>query len=227
MTCDVPARSLTLYHHPSSPNCIKVRALAYELGVALRLSTVNIFQGGARTPGLRALNPNGLVPVLVDDDFVLWESNAILSYLAELQPSFMPATARERANVARWLHWESAHLGQAVRRVAFDRVVRPLTNQRAFEPAAAAAASFLDYCGVLEATLGCAAYLTERLSAADFAVACLLNSARGAGLEVDGFPGTQRWFRRMLARDSVRRALAESRFLAADWDETPGESRRH
>ncbi len=119
---------MKLYQFPSSPNCIKVRAVAYELGVELELATVNIFKGEARAPQLEALNPNGLVPVLVDGDFVLWESNAILTYVAEMQPTFAPASARERADVARWLHWQSAHLGPAVPKVAFERFVKPMTR---------------------------------------------------------------------------------------------------
>src|SRR5262249_44646614 len=76
------AESVKLYHFPSSPNCLKVRAVAYELGLELELATVNIFRGESRSPAFEALNPNGLVPVLIDGDFVLWESNAILTYLA-------------------------------------------------------------------------------------------------------------------------------------------------
>src|SRR5258708_24924861 len=134
---DGGSSKLTLYQSPSSPNCIEVRAVAYELGVELELATVNIFKGEARAPELEALNPNGLVPVLVDGDFVLWESNAILTYVAEMQPTFAPASARERADVARWLHWQSAHLGPAVTKGAFQRLVKPMPPQRAIDRDAA------------------------------------------------------------------------------------------
>ncbi len=203
---------MKLYQFPSSPNCIKVRAVAYELGVELELATVNIFKGEARAPELEALNPNGLVPVLVDGDFVLWESNAILTYVAEMQPTFAPASARERADVARWLHWQSAHLGPAVTKVAFERFVKPMTRLGAIDRAAAttAAAAFRTCSRVLEASLTNTGYLTQRLSVADFAVACILSSARMVGLTVEAFPRTNDWLGRMLARESMRRALADA-----------------
>jgi len=204
---------LKLYQCPSSPNCIKVRAVAYELGVELELATVNIFKGEARAPEHEALNPNGLVPVLVDGDFVLWESNAILTYVAEMQPPFAPTSARERADVARWLHWQAAHLSPAVTKVAFERFVKPMSRVGPIDHAAAttAAADFLRCSGVLEASLASTAYLTKRLSVADFAVACILSSARMVGLTLDAFPRTKDWLARMLARESMRRAFTDAR----------------
>ena len=124
---------MKLYDFPSSPHCLKVRAVAYELGVRLELTTVNVFRRETEAPLFRALNPNGLVPVLVDGDFVLWESNAIITYLATTHPtpSLLPTDARGRADVDRWLHWQSAHLAPLLSRMAFELFVRPVTGQRA------------------------------------------------------------------------------------------------
>jgi glutathione S-transferase len=106
------ASSVRLYHFPTSPNCLKVCAVAYEIGIELELATVNIFKGESGSAAFRALNPNGLVPVLVDGDFVLWESNAILTYLASNYGSLalISTDARRPADIDRWLHWESAFL---------------------------------------------------------------------------------------------------------------------
>jgi glutathione S-transferase len=92
-----------LYHFPTSPNCLKVRAVAYEIGVELELATVNIFKSESRSATFRALNPNSLVPVLVDGDFVLWESNAILTDLASRyeSPALISTDARGRADPSR------------------------------------------------------------------------------------------------------------------------------
>ena len=121
---------MKLYQFPSSPSCLKVRAVAYELGARLELVTVNIIRRHTDAPFFRALNPNGLVPVLVDDDFVLWESNAIMTYLATTHPtpSLLSTDARERADVDRWLYWQSAHLGPALSRIAFESFVKPMTG---------------------------------------------------------------------------------------------------
>src|SRR5215813_1028381 len=122
---------MRLYDSPSSPHCLKVRAVAYELGLRLELIRVNIFRGETQLPPFLALNPNGLVPVLVDFDFVLWESSAILTYLATTHPtpSLLPTEARARADVDRWLHWQSAHLVPAISKVALEQCVKPLMGK--------------------------------------------------------------------------------------------------
>lgn len=203
---------MRLYQFPSSPHCIKVRAVAYEIGVELELATVNIFRGDTRAPEFEALNPNSLVPVLVDGDFVLWESNAILTYVAGMRQTLDPKSARERADVERWLHWQSAHLGPAITKVAFERIVKPMTGCGPIDHAVArtAAADFLQCCRVLEASLANSEHLAQQLSVADFAVACILTNARLVGLAFEAFPRTKEWLARMLARESVRRAFADA-----------------
>jgi glutathione S-transferase len=203
-----------LYHFPTSPNCLKVRAVAYEIGVALELDTVNIFNGESRSATFRALNPNGLVPVLVDGDFVLWESNAILTYLASRygSPALISTDARQRADIDRWLHWESAHMGPAIAKVAFERCVKPMFGGTRSNHGATAAAlsAFEAHCRVLETSLGAKEFVTDSLSVADFALASSLCSGAMVGLSVGAFSRTTAWLQRMLARDSVRRALAEA-----------------
>src|SRR5690606_36198105 len=73
---------MKLYQFPLSPNSMKVVALAHEVGLSIETRSVNVFQGGARTPEMLEKNPNGKVPILEDGEFVLWESNAMLGYLA-------------------------------------------------------------------------------------------------------------------------------------------------
>jgi len=156
-----------LYHFPTSPNCLKVRAVAYEIGVELELATVNIFKSESRSAAFRALNPNGLVPVLVDRDFVLWESNAILTYLASRYggQALISADARRRADIDRWLHWESAHMGPAIAKVAFERCVKPMFGgKQASEVAVSPALSaFEQNCRVLETSLGDKEFVTSSL----------------------------------------------------------------
>jgi glutathione S-transferase len=208
-----------LYVFPASPNCLKVRAVAYELGAELEVAGVNILRGESRSAAFERLNPNGLVPVLVDGDFVLWESNAILTYLASTHrtPALLSADPRERADIDRWLHWQSAHLSPAVCRVAFEAFLKPMTAYTPIDRVAAARAArdFHAHCRALEASLGDKPYLATRLSVADFAVACILNSACMAGLSVDAFPRTWRWLQHMLARDSLKRALSDAELALA------------
>ena len=73
---------MKLYDFPFSPNSRKVRAVAYELGIALDTQRVDLLTGGQRSPEFLARNPNGRVPVLEDGDLIPWESAAIIRYLA-------------------------------------------------------------------------------------------------------------------------------------------------
>jgi glutathione S-transferase len=210
---------MRLYAFPASPNCLKVRAVAYELGIDLVVADVNILRGESRCPDFEALNPNGLVPVLVDGDFVLWESSVILTYLASTHrsPELLPTNPRERADVERWLNWQAAHLGPAVSRVTFERFLKPRTTGAPIDHAAAARAAddYTAHCRALEASLGGKVYVARRLSVADFAVACILNTAAVVGLGVAAFPRTKAWLGRILARQSMRRALADARLAMA------------
>ncbi len=211
---------MRLYQFPSSPNCLKVRAVAYELGVELELVTVNIFKSESRSATFRGLNPNGLVPVLVDGDFVLWESNAILTYLANSHgsPALLSTDARRRADIDRWLHWESAHMGRAIADVAFERLVKPMFGGTQANDVAVSAAlsAFEEHCRVLETSLGDREFVTSSLSVADFALAASLCSSAMVGLSVSAFSRTAAWLHRMLARDSVKRALAEAQFSVSE-----------
>jgi glutathione S-transferase len=121
---------MKIYDFPLSPHSRQVRAIVYELGLTPEFVTVNLFQGEQRSADILRLNANGKVPILVDGDFVLWESNAIVNYLAH-GSALLPTGARERADVERWCDWHLAHLGPAISKVGFQRFVKPLTGQGA------------------------------------------------------------------------------------------------
>ncbi len=93
-----------LYGHPSSGNVYKVQLIAGFTGRAYDHIPTD-FGPGTRTPAFLRMNPNGKVPVIDDDGFTLWESDAILCYLAEGTP-WLPAGPQERAKVLQWLFFE-------------------------------------------------------------------------------------------------------------------------
>jgi glutathione S-transferase len=202
---------MKIYDFPLSPNCRKVRAIVYELGLKPEFWPVNLFQGEQRGADVAALNPNARVPILVDGDFVLWESNAIAAYLAH-GSSLLPTTPRERADVERWTDWQLAHLGPAIGKVAFERFVKPLTGRG--QPDAKiveeGTADYVKFAGVLDASLGSKEYVAGRLSIADFILASMFTIAATAGLEAAPFPKVNAWLGRVLARDSMKRALADA-----------------
>lgn len=204
-----------LHHFPSSPHCLKVRAVAHELDLALELVEVDLLAGAQRSDAFLAINPNGLVPVLEHEDLVLWESNAILGYLAALRPErgLVPTTPRGRAEVDRWLHWQSAHLGPSAVRLAFVGVMAPLLTGAAVDREATRLAidELVVHCRVLDRALRDRAYLAGALSIADFALACILFSALSAGFSLAAFPAADAWLDRMLARDAISTVFADAR----------------
>src|SRR5579859_473206 len=149
--------AMKIYAFTPSPNCQKVLAVVRELALPVETIHVDIFKGEAKTPAFLAKNPNGRVPVLEHDGLVLWESNAILAYLASQQPipSLLPTKPRERAEVDRWLFWQTAHLAPAVGKVAFEKIVKPMTMQGAPDAAiiAAGTTDFAAHAKILDGSL--------------------------------------------------------------------------
>jgi glutathione S-transferase len=209
---------MKLYQFPFSPNCQKVVAVAHEVGVPLELATVEIFKGEARTPAMRAKNPNGKLPILEDGDFVLWESTAMLAYIATKagRMDLAPTTPRERAEVDRWTSWQGAHFGPAIRKVAFERIVKKLVGLGSPDEAVVKAGfeEFVATASVLEQSLGTKEYVCGRLTIADFDLAPYAALAASCGLDFEPYPKAKAWLGRMAARDSMKKTLAAARGAA-------------
>ncbi len=209
---------MKLYYFPWSPNCQKVVALAQELGVPLELQLVDVFKGESRTAEMLAKNPNGKVPVLEDGDFVLWESNAMLSYLAAKaqRTDLLPTGVRERAEVDRWLAWHNAHFSPAVGKVAFERIVKKLARLGAPDEAMVQRGTeeFASAARLLDEWLSHREYLCGALTIADFAVISYAVRAEDCGLVVAPYRNLVAWRDRMVARPSLRHTLAEANAAA-------------
>lgn len=129
---------MRLYSVVGSPNSRKVEAVVNLTGLPVEVSYLDFFTGDLRQPDYLALNPNGMVPTLVDDGLVLWESNAIIQYLADKAgaEALFPTAPARRADIVRWLCWELAHYNRALGVLAFEAVAKPgfglgATNQPA------------------------------------------------------------------------------------------------
>ncbi|MEB3267740.1 MAG: glutathione S-transferase family protein [Leptolyngbya sp.] len=192
---------MKLYYFPASPNTRKVHAVALHLGLELDLVWVNLLEGEQHTPALRQLNPTGRTPILQDGEFVLWESTAIMQYLASQHPNDLwPADARSRADIVRWQSWQLAHWYSACQPLQFERVVKQVLQLGAPDPAIVAQATerFHREAQVLNQHLADHPYLVgDRLTLADFSVASDLTYAVPGQFPLADYGHIRAWYDRI------------------------------
>ena len=189
---------LKLHAFPLSPRSFKVLAVANHLGIEHDLVFCDLTKGEQRRAEFGSINPNHKVPALEDGDFKLWESNAMIQYLAALKPEsgLLPANERARANVAQCMFWESTTWDPAIAILAFERGVKGLLGLGAPDPVEiekgtqrvnAAAA-------ILDAHLKGRAYVCgEKLTLADFALGSALVLEDMAQLPLAPYAEIKRW----------------------------------
>ncbi len=176
---------MRLHTFTITPNNRKVEAFVKHFDLPVEVHHVSFKDRETQSPDYLAINPMGKVPALVDGDFKLWESNAILTYLATKFPETkaLPSDARGRADVDRWLHWQSCHLMPAMGalKVAEDKDLSTL------EPLLA----------ILDDQLDGRDYLLGSLTVADFAVVSYLMTKMGRKLDYTSYPRVAQWIERM------------------------------
>lgn len=166
---------MKLHTFVGSPNSHKVQAVVSHLGLEIQVEYHDFVGGHLRTANYLALNPNGMVPLLVDGAFRLWESNAIMQYLADTadNDALFPRDPQKRADVVRWQFWEVAHFNKAFGLLAFETVAKPklklgATNNSLVETVQADLARFAP---VLERHLGGRQYVVgEDITIADYSM---------------------------------------------------------
>ena len=195
---------MKLYGFPASPNTWKVRALAAHLGVPLEDVFVDLTKGEQRQPEYLELNATGRTPTLVDGDFTLSESNAIMQYLASRKPNpLWPSDERARAGIARWQFWSVAHWsGEACVPLIFQKMVKAFLGMGAPDETIVGKGmeAFHREASLLDAHLGRHGVLVGAdLTVADFTVVAPLVYAKEAGLPLAQYPHVQAWSSRVLA----------------------------
>jgi glutathione S-transferase len=205
---------MRLYIFPPSGRVLAIVALKNHLALECELQPIDLSQGDQLTPQYLALNPNRKMPTLEDNGFVLWESNAILFYLAAKRPEsgLWPGDLQAQADVVRWLSWESAHWdAESCGMVSFEKSSKAVLGLGAPDPAFVARGeqNFKRFAAVLDLSLrGKTWLLGERLTIADFSVGGLVPSAERMGLPLADFPEIVRWYRGLAALPGWRAALA-------------------
>lgn len=217
--------ALTLYGIAAS-RAVRPLWVAKELGLAFEHVHTAYLGGGARTPEMLALNPNGHIPVLVDarpeGDVVVWESMACALYLARVHgkadgQSIAPATPAEEGEALRWAFWAVTELEKDALTVLMHLLAMP-PDQRKPELAAAAEKRLMGPLAVLEQHLaaqrakGQAHLAADRFTVADVCVASVVGWCKPAKSLMAEFPAVSSWLDACMARPAQQalRALARS-----------------
>jgi glutathione S-transferase len=211
---------MKLYGFPPSPNTWKVRAVAHQLGIALELALIDLSKGQQRTPDYLALNPTGRTPTLVDGDLKLWESTAIMQYLASQRPnSLWPDNPRKRADIMRWQSWQLQHWStEACAPLIFQRLVKTLMSLGAPDPAIVekATAALEREAAVLDAHLARQPYLVGgELTLADFSTVAPLAYSKEAQMPIEPYRHIREWSARILGMPCWRETAPQPAAAAA------------
>jgi len=201
---------MKLYHNPLSPNVRRVRLTAAVLGIELEEKKLDFAKGEHKNPEYLALNPNGAVPTLVDGDFVLTESRAIMQYIASKKPEsgLLPRDEAGRADVTRWQFWDAAHFSPQMGTLGFERVIKGMMGLG--EPDVAkvqdALGNFRRFAAVLDKRLEGKQYIVgNALTIADLTLASSLMYAKQVEAPLAEFPNVNAWFSRISALDGWKK----------------------
>ena len=199
---------LTIWGRENSNNVRKVLWCAAEL----ELSYSHINAGGAfgkvNDELYRSLNPNGLVPLLQDDDFVLWESNTIVRYLCAKQASdFYPSDLQARANAEKWMDWTTSTLADPFKAV-FWGIVRTPADQQNWDSINAGRQACIDALKTVEQALAEQSYLSgQAFGMGDIPLGCFIYAWFEMPIERPAMPHLEAWYQRLQQRPAYRKAV--------------------
>ena len=201
---------MKLYYNPLSPNVRRARLTVAVLGIDVEEKLLDFSKGEHKSPEYLALNPNGAVPTLVDGDFVLTESRAIMQYLAAKKPEsgLLPRDEQSRADVSRWQFWDAAHFSPQLGTLAFEKIIKGMMGMG--EPDATkiqeALTNFRRFASVLEQRLNGKMFVVgNALTIADLTLAASLMYAAQTEVPVSEFANLQSWFSRITALEGWKK----------------------
>ncbi len=194
-------------HTWSTPNGRKVSIALEEMGLPYTVHAVPLASGVQKEPAFVALNPNGRIPVIVDQDadgFAVFESGAILLYLAEKAGRFLPTETKARSVVVQWLMWQMGGLGpmQGQANVFlryFPERIQPAIDRYQNETRR--------LYGVMDARLSDRAWLAGDYSIADMACYPWVGQHEWSGIDLSPFTHLSRWYEAVGARPAVARGM--------------------
>ena len=202
---------IDLYFSPT-PNGMKLKLFLEETGLPHRLLPVSLSRGEQHAPDFLAIAPNNKIPALVDHapacggaPLPMFESGAMLLYLADKCGQLLPAAARERAEAIQWLFWQMAGLGPMAGQNGYFRVYAPAPVPAAIERYTNETPRLY---GVLDQRPAGPDLSAATYSIADIACYPWIVPHAGHGMALDEFPHLRRWFDTIGARPATVRAYA-------------------
>ena len=195
----------------ATPNGWKASVALEEMEIDYQVHGVNLMKGEQKQPDFLAMNPNGRIPVIIDkanDDFVVFESGAIMIYLAERSGKFLPKDAKKRSQVLQWLMFQMGGVGPMMgQAMYFQRIAAKLGEQHPFAIKRYVKES-RRLMEILNTHLKGRQYLVaDEYTVADIATYPWARAYYWAKLSVDGLPHLNAWFDRIDAREATQRAL--------------------
>jgi GSH-dependent disulfide-bond oxidoreductase len=200
---------IDLYYYPT-PNSLKITIFCEEAGLPYRIIPLDLPGGAHKRLEYLKINPNAQMPAIIDRDgpeggpYTLFESGAILMYLAEKTGLFMPRDTRRRYDVIQWLMLQMARIGPFLgQAVAFRRMEEKIPF--AIDKFTAEARRLYN---VIDSRIAEVPYLAGDYSIADIATYPWIRIHEKQGLELEEFPNLKDWYERIEARPAVKRAIA-------------------
>ena len=200
---------IDLYTWPT-PNGHKIHIMLEETGLAYNVIPIDIGAGDQFDPDFLKISPNNKMPAMVDHDgpggapYPMFESGAMLMYLAEKTGRFMPSEITARYRVIQWLMFQMGHIGPMLGQAHHFRAYAPEQIPYAVDRYTNEASRLYRVC---ETRLAQSKHLADDYSIADMAVFPWLRSYERQGQDIEDFPNLKRWFDAMNARPAVERAL--------------------
>lgn len=198
---------LTLYTS-ATPNGWKISIALEEMDLEYEVVSVRLLQGDQHKPEYVALNPNGRIPTIVDhdeDDFAVFESGAILLYLAEKTGKLLPQEPKARSQVVQWLMWQMGGLGPMMGQANVFFRYMPEKLQPAIDRYHREGRRLME---VLDKQLADRDFLVGEYSIADIACWSWAHTYSWSGIDVDGLEHLRAWRKRLRDRPAVKRGRA-------------------
>jgi len=214
---------IDLYYAPT-PNGWKISIMLEEIGIPYTVIPVNIRAGDQFKPEFLAISPNNRIPAIVDcappdggGPFSIFETGAILIYLADKTGRFLPKDMRGRSRVVQWVMWQMSALGPMLGQHGHFALYAPEKIPYAIERYRDEAARLYR---VLDTQLGkTGAYVAGDYSIADIACFPWTMTHKAQGFTLDDYPNVKRWYADVRARPQVQAGLAIGKFVKEPFDE--------